>query len=142
MLTIGRVASRAGVNIETIRYYERRGLLAEPPRTPSGYRQYAGDAVDRLRFIKRAQDLGFSLEEIRGLLDLRLHKASSAACAAVETRTAEKIALVDGKIRQLEQMKRGLERLVAACHARAPTGDCPILETLEDDIHEEAGSHA
>lgn len=141
-LTIGKVASRAGVNIETIRYYERRGLLAEPPRTPSGYRQYPADAIDRLRFIKRSQDLGFSLEEIRGLLELRLHRASSTACAQVERRTTQKIALVDRKIRQLEQMKRSLERLVTACRVREPTGDCPILETLEEDAHEEVRRHA
>ena len=141
-LKIRTVASQADVNVETIRYYERRGLLPEPPRSASGYRQYSPETIQRLHFIKRAQDLGFSLEEIRGLLELRLRTPSNGACAKVGSRTEEKIALVDRKIRQLQQMKCSLERLVAACHAREPSGDCPILEALEDDSHAEARSHA
>lgn len=133
MLTIGKVASRADVNIETIRYYERRGLLAEPPRTASGYRQYSAEAVDRLRFIKRAQELGFSLEEIRDLLELRLHRASAEACETVASRTREKIHLVDRKLAHLARMKASLERLAEACRLREPTGECPVLEALEDE---------
>ena len=130
-LTIGQVATAADVNIQTIRYYERRGLFPTPRRTPAGYRQYADDAVARLRFIKHAQELGFSLKEIQELLALRVRHA--AACDAVERKTRAKIALVEGRIHELQRLKRTLERLAAACEARRPTADCPILEVLEDD---------
>ncbi|MGH7568167.1 MAG: MerR family DNA-binding protein, partial [Gemmatimonadales bacterium] len=112
------------------RYYERRGLFAAPRRTPSGYRQYAEEAVDRLRFIKHAQELGFALTEIQELLGLRVRHG--AACDAVERKTRQKIQLVEQKIRDLQRMKRTLDRLAAACAARLPTDDCPILEALED----------
>ena len=129
-LTIGQVARAADVNVQTIRYYERRGLVTTPRRTPSGYRQYAEDAVSRLRFIKHAQELGFSLQEIQDLLGLRVRHA--AACDAVERKTRQKIDVVQQKIRDLQRMKRTLQRLAAACAARRPTGDCPILQALED----------
>ncbi len=129
-LTIGQLAEQAGVNVQTVCYYERRGLLPQPARTGAGYRQYPPDAADRLRFIRRAQNLGFSLEEIAELLALRVKHAS--ACAAVEARARDKIALVDRKIGELERMKRTLHRLASACEAREPTGDCPILEALEE----------
>ena len=135
-LTIGQVATAADVNIQTIRYYERRGLFPTARRTPSGYRQYAEDAVARLRFIKHAQELGFSLKEIQELLALRVRHA--AACDAAERKTRAKIALVEGRIEELRRLKRTLERLAAACEARQPTADCPILEVLEDD-HAVAG---
>ena len=130
-MTIGQVASGAGVNIQTVRYYERRGLLPKAPRTASGYRQYDADAVARLRFIKRAQDLGFSLEEIAGLLELRVEHG--AACAAVEATAKEKIAMVEKKIGELERMRMVLAELARACELREPTSDCPILETLSED---------
>lgn len=130
-LTIGQVARAAAVNIQTIRYYERRGLLPVPARSPSGYRKYADDAVARLRFIKHAQDLGFSLQEIRELLALRAR--SQSACGAVERKTRQKIEVVRQRIRDLERINRILERLAAECAARRPTDDCPILEVLEDD---------
>lgn len=129
-LTIGQVAQAAAVNIQTIRYYERRGLFAPPRRTPAGYRQYAEDAVSRLRFIKHAQELGFSLKEIQDLLGLRVRHG--AACDAVERKTRQKIALVEQKIRDLQRLGRTLDGLAAACAARTPTDDCPILEALED----------
>lgn len=129
-LTIGRVAAAAKVNIQTIRYYERRGLFPKARRTPSGYRQYAEDAVGRIRFIKHAQELGFSLQEIQELLGLRVQHA--AASDAVERKTRAKIAIVEQKIRDLQRMRRTLEGLVEACAARRPTDECPILETLED----------
>ena len=129
-LTIGQVAAAAAVNIQTIRYYERRGLFAAPRRTPSGYRQYAEDAVSRLRFIKHAQELGFSLQEIQDLLGLRVRHG--AACDAVERKTRQKITLVEQKIRDLQRLRRTLDRLAAACAARRTTDDCPILEALED----------
>ncbi len=129
-LTIGQVATAADVNIQTIRYYERRGLFAAPKRTPAGYRQYAEEAVARLRFIKHAQDLGFSLREIQELLGLRVRHG--AACDAVERKTRQKIEVVQQKIRDFQRMKRTLERLAAACAVRRPTAECPILEVLED----------
>lgn len=129
-LTIGQVADAAAVNIQTIRYYERRGLFEVARRTPSGYRQYAASAVSRLRFIKHAQALGFSLKEIQELLGLRVRHG--AACDAVARKTKEKIEVVQQRIRDLQRMRRTLERLAAACTARRPTDDCPILEVLED----------
>lgn len=130
-LKIGQLADRASVNVETVRYYERRGLLPEPTRTESGYRQYEGDAVARIAFIKRAQDLGFSLKEIGELLDLRPRSAS--ACATVERRARDKIALIERKIADLERIKTALTRLAAACRTRVPAGDCPILDALEPE---------
>src|SRR5256886_12103871 len=129
-LTIGQVADAADVNIQTIRYYERRGLFPTPRRTPAGYRQYADDAVARLRFIKHAQELGFSLQEIQELLGLRVRHG--AACDAVERKTRQKIEVVEHRIRDFQRMKRTLERLAAACAVRRPTAECPILEVLED----------
>ena len=127
--SIGQVASHAGVNVQTIRYYERRGLIPEPDRTQSGYRRYPEEAVRRVGFIKRAQELGFSLNEISDLLKLRVRSAT--ACATVEKRARSKIAVVEEKIADLRRMKRVLGRLVAACETRAHTGDCPILEAME-----------
>lgn len=129
-LTIGGLARAAGIGVETVRFYERRGLLPEPPRTPSGYRQYPADAVDRLRFIRRAQGLGFTLQEISDLLDLRVDEV--AACGPVEARAREKLEQVGMKIGELRRLERALERLVRACQAREPTSDCPILEELEE----------
>src|SRR5438093_13490385 len=96
-LTIGQVAAAADVNIQTIRYYERRGLFPTPRRTPAGYRQYAEDAVARLRFIKHAQELGFSLQEVQELLALRVRQG--AACDVVERKTRQKIEVVQQRIR-------------------------------------------
>src|SRR5712692_121453 len=129
-LTIGQIASAAHVNIQTIRYYERRGLFPTPRRTPAGYRQYAEDAVARLRFIKHAQELGFSLQEVQELLALRVRHG--AACDVVERKTRQKIAVVQQRIRDLQRMRRTLDRLAGACAARRPTDDCPILEVLDD----------
>ena len=129
-LTIGQVAKAADVNSQTVRYYERRGLFPSAKRTPAGYRQYADDAVARLRFIKHAQELGFSLNEIQELLGLRVRHG--AACDAVERKTRKKIEVVQQRIRDLQRMKRALERLAASCTERRPTDDCPILEVLED----------
>ena len=128
-LTISKVAASAGVNVQTLRYYERRGILAEPARSPSGYRQYEPEAVTRIRFIKRAQELGFTLEEISELLDLRVEHG--AACEVIEERARGKLGLVDEKIGQLTRLRGVLEDLVAACQRRQRTEDCPILEGLE-----------
>ena len=128
-LTIGEVAERAKVHIETLRYYERRGLVASPPRSIANYRLYPEDAVRRVRFIKRAQELGFSLKEIKELLSLRA--APEAGCAEVRAHTEAKIKDIDEKIGSLTAMKSVLTKLVAECSGEGPLTDCPILDTLE-----------
>lgn len=132
-LSTGQVAARAGVNVETLRFYERRGLLKQPPRRPSGYRQYPPEVVRVVRFVKRAQALGFTLEEIAELLRLRDDRRSS--CAEVRARAAAKIADVDGRLRSLRAMKRALEALVASCTRDASVRECPILEALDDETN-------
>ena len=129
-LTMGALATAADVGVETVRFYERKGLLPRPPRTPAGYRQYPPASVARLRFIRRALGLGFTLEEIRDLLELRVDEV--AACGAVEAGARAKILQVDGKLAELRRIKRALTRLVAACEAREATGECPILEELDE----------
>ncbi|MEO8089898.1 MAG: MerR family transcriptional regulator [Gemmatimonadales bacterium] len=131
-MTIGEIAAESRVNIQTVRYYERRGLLPTPERTPAGYRKYSRDVVARIRFIKRAQELGFTLEEIAELLALRVRHGE--ACGEVRGRAKVKIAVVQRKLRELERLKRALERLVEACRRRAPTAECPILEALEEPL--------
>ena len=131
LLTIGKLATQGGVNIGTIRYYERRGLMLAPQRTRSGYRLYAGDAISRLHFIRQAQMLGFSLEEIQELLSLRMRRGTT--CADVRQRARQKIADVDKKIDDLRRIKSALTRLAAACRGTGPTSACPILEALEGE---------
>lgn len=128
-LTIGRLAREGQVNVETIRYYERRGLLPRPPRRPSGYRIFPASAVQMLRFVKSAQEIGFSLKEIKELLSLRIQPGRT--CADVRNRAEQKIAEIDRKILALEAMRKALVRLKAACSGRGPVSDCPILESLE-----------
>ena len=127
-MTIGQLAEKAGIGIETIRYYEREGLIPEPPRRASGYRAYGPEAVQRLRFIANAKELGFSLNEINELLSLRV--GNGVSCQQVRERAQQKLADIHGKIQSLNRMKRGLERLATACHGRGPTSECPILEAL------------
>lgn len=128
-LTIGQVAKAANVHVETLRYYERRGLVPKPPRSPSLYRHYPEDTVPRVQFVKRAQELGFSLREIRALLSLRA--APKARCADVKGRAETKIEEIDAKIRALQAMRRALTRLVSQCDGRLPVSACPILESLD-----------
>lgn len=128
-LTIGDVAAQASVHVETLRYYERRGLVAKPPRSTSNYRLYPEDTVRRLRFIKHAQQLGFSLKEIKELLSLRA--APRARCADVRQRAAAKIKDINAKIVALQAMKKALTKLVAECSGRGPITECPILESLD-----------
>jgi MerR family transcriptional regulator, copper efflux regulator len=128
-LTIGEVARRAGVGVETVRFYERQGLLEEPARKESGYRQYAEDVVARLRFIRRAKELGFSLKEIGELIALRLDPATT--CADIRQRAEAKVADIEAKIRDLRKMRQALGKLTAACKGRGPVGDCSILEALD-----------
>ncbi len=133
-LTIGRIAKQADVHIETIRYYERRGLLPEPPRTEAGYRQYDAESVTRLRFIKEAQALGFTLDEIQGLLALRVDKETS--CEDVRRRAERKAIDIEAKIDALQTMHAALQEMIAACERGGPRGECPLLETLERHAQE------
>lgn len=128
-LTIGQVAKQAGVGVETIRFYERRGLIAEPKRRASGYRQYALDAVRRIRFIRRAKELGFTLEEIADLLSLRVDPNSKSS--DVRKRARAKISDIEDKIATLGDMRDALERVVSKCRGCRPTSECPILEELD-----------
>ena len=127
--TIGKVAKQVGLGVETIRFYERQGLLEEPPRNDSGYRQYPPEVIIKLRFIKKAKRLGFSLQEIGELLTLR-HK-QDATCGDVKTQAEEKIQNIEEKIRDLTRMKEALVELVCQCSGNGPVSECPILTALE-----------
>lgn len=128
-VTRGQLAKAAQVNIETIRYYEKRGLIPEPPRRESGYRQYAPDTVGRITFIKRAQGLGFSLREITELLSLRVDPGTTSA--DIKMRAEAKLTDIDTKLRDLKMMKTALMKLTVACRGRGPISECPILDALE-----------
>jgi MerR family copper efflux transcriptional regulator len=128
-LTIGEVAAQAAVHIETLRYYERRGLVERPPRSASNYRLYPEDVVRRVRFIQRAQELGFSLNDIKELLSLRA--APEIGCHEVRAHAEAKIKDIDDKIGALTAMKRALVNLVTECSGEGPLSDCPILVSLE-----------
>ena len=127
-LTIGQLAQRAGVGVETVRFYEREGLISEPPRRPSGYRDYPLETVARIVFIRRAKNLGFTLKEINELLELRVRPRRN--CAKVKQSADVKIADIDGKLSALRRMRRALIDLTRACEERTPTTECPILASL------------
>jgi MerR family transcriptional regulator, copper efflux regulator len=130
-LTIGTVAKRAGVPIDTIRYYEREGLLPEPLRRASGYRSYNDSAVSRLRFIRRAKDLGFTLDEIRDLLALSADRHRGVK--AVRERAQQRLERIDARIAELTRIRKGLEQLIEACPGRGDPEQCPILRALADE---------
>ncbi|GAB4242405.1 MAG: Hg(II)-responsive transcriptional regulator [Acidobacteriota bacterium] len=129
-LKIGEVARRAGVNLQTLRYYERRGLLPEPPRSWSNYRIYSEEAVTRVKFIKRAQTLGFTLREIAELLDLGAQPDSP--CEEVQRRAEEKIRQIEEKIATLDRMRQALLDLVEECRSGVSSRGCPVLEALTE----------
>lgn len=129
-LKVGDVARQAGVNLQTVHYYERRGLLPKPPRTASNYRAYPQDAVLRVRFIKRAQDLGFTLQEIKELLSLRTTPGTR--CTDVRHRAEAKVQDIDAKIQTLTAMRKALTNLIAGCPDAAPLSQCPILAALDE----------
>ena len=122
--TIGQVAQQAEVGVETVRFYERKGLLEEPPRRASGYRQYGEEVVSRIRFIKRAKELGFTLKEIKELLAFRLEPTCGSA--DVKSRAEAKIADIEDKIRTLRKMKHALAKITNECSGRGTTSECPI----------------
>jgi MerR family mercuric resistance operon transcriptional regulator len=128
-LRTGQVAKQTGVNVETLRYYERQGLIDTPPRTASGYRDYPAETVSRIRFIRRAKALGFTLQEIGDLLSLRV--SPTASSAEIKTRAEAKITDIEDKIRTLTRMKETLTSITTACDGCAPLSACPILDALE-----------
>ena len=128
-LTIGALAKRAGVGVETVRFYERRGLVRRPPRPHAGYRAYPEEAVGRIRFIRNAQALGFTLQDVKELLALRVTPGTS--CAAVRSRAAAKAADVKRRVADLERIGTALEKLIAMCPGRGALADCSILDTLD-----------
>ena len=123
---IGALAKRAGVRIDTVRYYERSGLLAPQTRLPSGYRRYGAVELARLRFIRRAQTLGFSLKETQELLAL----SSRRHVARVKRAAQQKLADVERRMAELERVRSGLATLIAACPGHGRAADCPILNAL------------
>ena len=132
---ITETARAAGVNAQTLRYYERRGLLARPPRRGSGYREYSADAVRIVRFIKKAQELGFSLDEIDELVRLRgIRRGERHKVRALAER---KIEAIDRKIAQLRSMREALDALIVSCRHGADA-HCPIIEALNDSAEGEA----
>ena len=136
LITIGALARRAGIGAWTLRYYETQGLVTPAARTRGRYRLYQESELRRLRFIRRCQELGFSLDEI-GLL-LGLNERRTARAADVKRLTQEKLRDIDQRIRDLERMKHGLERLSECCHGEGPASECPILAALNaDDDHPE-----
>ena len=130
-LTIGRLAKQVSIGIETIRFYERQGLIEPPPRTDSNYRVYPEEEVNRLRFIKRAKNLGFTLSEIKELLFIR--HDPHATKADIKNRTLNKIEDVKQKISDLTRIKMSLEHLASSCDGHGPLEECPILEALDSD---------
>ena len=130
-MKIGEVAKAAGVGIDAVRFYERQGLLPEPARRPSGYREYSSDAVMDRRFIKRAKELGFSLKEISELLSIEREPTTTAG--DIKRLAEEKLADLDDKIRSLQRMKRALRKVAESCPGSGPTSDCSILLSLTDD---------
>lgn len=137
-MRIGQVAQRAGVNVETIRFYERKGLITQPPRNPGGYRQYPHEAIARIRFIKRAKQLGFSLTEIAELLSLQANPR--ATCGDVKQRAETKVSTIHNRIKDLQRMKRLLEQLATSCKGSGPIVDCPIIDCFETQKEKEENS--
>ena len=132
-MTIGRLADSAGVNVETIRYYQRRGLLAEPARPVNGQRRYPALLVKRVCFIKRAQVLGFTLDEIVGLLDLDLDLDAARACVDTRELAARKLQLIESKLADLTAMRKALTSLMRQCDSVGSAGACPIIHALATD---------
>jgi MerR family transcriptional regulator, copper efflux regulator len=138
-LTSGQLAKRAGVGVETLRFYEREGLLTKPARTASGYRQYPAEAIERVQFIRRAQMLGFLLKDIKELLALR--GDPDARSGEVREKAVAKLADIDQKIKDLETMRDELTRLVAACDGTGPAAHCPIITAIVETPESESRSH-
>lgn len=127
-LTIGRAAREAGVNLETIRFYERKGLIERPQTPSSGFRTYDEDVIRAIRFIKRAQEIGFTLAEVKELLSLRRGEGT---CATARAAAERKLTTVEEKIDDLQAVKRALKAFIADCRSHGDGAVCPLLETLD-----------
>jgi len=127
--SIGQVAKQSGVSVETVRYYEKEGLLEVPERKESGYRQFKGDAIARLSFIQQAKKLGFSLKEIGELLSIK--SDANTVCNDVKQLSQEKLVNIENKIKMLQRMRKSLKKLIDVCPGQAPINDCPILDALQ-----------
>lgn len=136
--TIGQVARASGVSVETIRYYERAGLLPEPARSAGGYRLFPDGTVARLHFIQRAKRLGFTLDEVQRLLSLADNRAAS---SEVRTLAAEKLDGIDARLRDLQKMHDALSSLIADCDGKGSTAACPIIQALVDSDAVPARDH-
>jgi MerR family copper efflux transcriptional regulator len=135
--TIGRLAKKAGVGIDTVRFYERRGLLPQPQRTPSCYRLYNEDTINRIRFVRKAKRLGFTLDEIEGLLKLQDQGGQKSEVKAITTRKLEQI---EAKIADLARMRTVLETLATECSGKGSVSTCPIIDAIaSDEASNEAG---
>jgi MerR family mercuric resistance operon transcriptional regulator len=128
---IGEVARRANVNKETVRYYEKRGLIPKPDRRRSGYRIFTQRHIEQIKFIKRAQELGFTLKKIKELLELRTDEGTT--CSEIQSEAQKKYQDVVEKINDLKRIKSTLTDLIDSCSGSGPKGDCPILEALEGE---------
>lgn len=131
-MTIGKLAKKCGVGVETVRFYEREGLIPQPERKPSGYRIYSAVAVNQIHFIRQAKELGFSLKEIRDLMGLRLDGEQT--CEEVRSLAETKIADIEEKIALLQKMRITLGELVVACKNNKQTESCPILKAIEKEV--------
>lgn len=136
-MKVGEVARKAGVSVQTLHYYERVGILKPKTRLDSGYRDYDETAIRIIRFIKHAQELGFSLDEIQGLLELRANKKTK--CEKVQGQAVHHLQDVDSKIRKLQAIKQTLEALVRDCKSRKTEAECPLLDCLDDGQFRVAG---
>lgn len=143
VLKIGELAKRAKVGVETIRFYERQGLLLEPDRRPSGYRQYEESVVARLEFIRKSKDLGFTLAEIKDLLGLWFD--AQTRCEHVRQRAERKIVDIEDKLQTLQNMKRSLRKMIRQCEARDAVEECPLwmglAETRKKAVADDLTSH-
>ncbi len=130
-LTIGQLAKHTQVGVETIRFYEREGLIMVPPRSAAGYRLYALSAIKRIRFIQRAKEVGFTLKDIKELLSLRMQ--TGVTCQDIQSKAAAKVTEIEQKLIELQRMKKALQQLAAQCTGTGPVSECPILDALEDE---------
>ena len=131
MLSIGQVARQTGVTVETVRFYEKQGLIVPPQRSVAGYRQYPPETVKRVQFIQHAKEVGFTLKDIGELLALRREPGTT--CTDIKLRTTQNIEEVDQKISDLKLIRDALGRMIMKCSGRGPLSQCPILEELELD---------
>ncbi|MEN8174857.1 MAG: heavy metal-responsive transcriptional regulator [Pseudomonadota bacterium] len=131
LLTIGQIAKRTQVTVETVRFYEKQGLIAAPQRSDAGYRQYPEETVKRVRFIQNAKEVGFTLKDIAELLALRREPGTS--CTDIKLRATQKIEEVDRKIQDLNHIRDALGRMILTCNGKGGASQCPILEELELD---------